>query len=282
MCALQATCRWALTGTPLQNKLDDLASLFQFLRAYPYNDACVFNEHVRRLRRSYGDSVAISRLKQAIRCLMLRRSIGTVDLPERTDVVCRLEFNPEEKEVYERAKFRTLSLLNTALENEESNTQQLNVLQWINDLRMICNQGVLAKVASKQGVCDETNTSACWEKATAQASFNSLVTAGSAKCSMCSRDLEDVTTEVSDKASSGCCQPQLSSCLCLICGPCCETMSNQSQTCGHQPAHPFLKVSTMSSNTQEIQQRYDSASQMPTKVKALLRDIQQHMLQEKW
>lgn len=36
-CAVDATHRWCLTGTPMMNKLDDFQSLLKFLRIRPYN-----------------------------------------------------------------------------------------------------------------------------------------------------------------------------------------------------------------------------------------------------
>lgn len=37
-CALNATYRWCLTGTPMMNKLDDFQSLLSYLRIRPYNN----------------------------------------------------------------------------------------------------------------------------------------------------------------------------------------------------------------------------------------------------
>lgn len=41
-CALQAQHRWCLSGTPMMNSVDELASLITFLRIKPYNNPKVF------------------------------------------------------------------------------------------------------------------------------------------------------------------------------------------------------------------------------------------------
>ena len=41
---LQASRRWCLTGTPIQNSVDDLFSYFRFLRYEPYTRAAAFRK----------------------------------------------------------------------------------------------------------------------------------------------------------------------------------------------------------------------------------------------
>ncbi|KAK5121672.1 hypothetical protein LTR85_004844 [Meristemomyces frigidus] len=119
MCALEAASRWALTGTPIQNKLSDIASLYQFLRVYPYHDVGTFQEHIGRLKTSLSDGEALERLKNLIRYIMLRRSIGTVTLPERRDLTCTLDFSQEESLLYEEAKSSALHLIDEALDTDQ-------------------------------------------------------------------------------------------------------------------------------------------------------------------
>ena len=238
---LEASSRWALTGTPIQNNLSDVASLYQFLRIEPYTDTRIFKEHIRALcNQRKGDSVA--EIKQLVRCIMLPRSITAVTLPERHDLICRLEFSPEEATVYNRAKSRTLNLLDNAINGNEKVVSQLNVLPWINSLRMICNLGVRAKTPQTSLNGDR------WDLRAAQEMFNGLITAGAAACQMCSLDLGSVATEVADQVSDTSTQPQLSSCSYLICRPCLEKSADGAPRCCHYPSHQMLPVSTLSSS----------------------------------
>ena len=46
--ALPAERRWVLTGTPIQNAIDDLFSYFKFLNYWPYNNPKAFKDLIRR------------------------------------------------------------------------------------------------------------------------------------------------------------------------------------------------------------------------------------------
>jgi SNF2 family DNA or RNA helicase len=54
ICSLDAVARWAVTGTPIQNKLADLSTLLQFLHVHPYSEKKVFETDISNVWKSDG------------------------------------------------------------------------------------------------------------------------------------------------------------------------------------------------------------------------------------
>ena len=73
-CALRAEYRWCLTGTPMQNNLDELQSLIKFLRIKPYNELPVWREQITNPMKSGRGGVAMKRLQFYLRAFMKRRT----------------------------------------------------------------------------------------------------------------------------------------------------------------------------------------------------------------
>ncbi|OIW24841.1 hypothetical protein CONLIGDRAFT_635982 [Coniochaeta ligniaria NRRL 30616] len=73
-CALRAEYRWCLTGTPMQNNLDELQSLIHFLRVQPYDDLAEWRAHIDLPMKKGQGYVAIRRLHSLLRCFMKRRT----------------------------------------------------------------------------------------------------------------------------------------------------------------------------------------------------------------
>ena len=69
---LKARSRWVLSGTPIQNKLDDLFSSLRFLRAAPFDEFDWFNRLVLRPIK-YRDMDGVSRLHTILGFTCLRR-----------------------------------------------------------------------------------------------------------------------------------------------------------------------------------------------------------------
>lgn len=72
--ALRAQYRWCLTGTPMQNNLDELQSLIKFLRIKPYNDLAVWRAQITVPMKSGRGTVAIKRLQYYLKAFMKRRT----------------------------------------------------------------------------------------------------------------------------------------------------------------------------------------------------------------
>ncbi|KAI9791023.1 MAG: hypothetical protein M1816_004590 [Peltula sp. TS41687] len=72
--ALSAQYRWCLTGTPMQNNLDELQSLIRFLRIKPYNDLSVWREQITGPMKSGRGNMAIKRLQYYLKAFMKRRT----------------------------------------------------------------------------------------------------------------------------------------------------------------------------------------------------------------
>lgn len=139
-CALTAECRWAVTGTPIQNRLSDLFSLIHFLRLSPYCekkafDGAITNPWIRR------EETGLQALVKLLGYIMLRRPKTAITLPKRQDHRRFLSFSAQEQEAYDVAKKRALERLEDALSTGMPQDGYRNALEKINALRVICELG---------------------------------------------------------------------------------------------------------------------------------------------
>ena len=102
---LNADRRWCLTGTPLQNSLEDIYPLLAWLRVAPWRSFGYFRQNIlQKLESGVGLDNAQSMLKP----LMLRRTKAMrdsqgrplVELPVRVNKVVQIALAPEEKDFY--------------------------------------------------------------------------------------------------------------------------------------------------------------------------------------
>jgi SNF2 family DNA or RNA helicase len=100
--------RIALTGTPVENRLDDLWSQFHFLNPGLLFGRSEFNDrYVKPI--AVGDEGAAEALRERIRPFVLRRLKSEVasELPPRTDVVLRCELEDDERRIYDAVRAST-------------------------------------------------------------------------------------------------------------------------------------------------------------------------------
>ncbi len=270
-----------MSGTPIQNRLTDLASIFEFLKVYPFSNPKVFDAEISQLWQK-SDRDGILRLKRLVNLVTLCRTKAVVDLPRRVDEVHHLDFSPAEHKIYEAAKSRTAQMLDHALSIDYTQRMTyLNALQWLNKLRLICNHGVLHSIRDAR---PKIEPSLAWSQSIAQKAFEDMLDAGAAICVACSVNLVEATSE---DAASHLAKPRLSECLFLICGSCLSRCSTESSfsACSHNPKHLTYDVSlevstvfvTKEGETPEIDQ-----TETPTKLRALIEDLQKHQDEKRY
>ena len=99
---LKGEFRLALSGTPVENRLEELWSLFHFTAPGLLGGRSQFQRHY-ATPIANGDEPSAARLRQRIRPFLLRRLKRDVlqDLPPRTDVTLHIELSDDERAIYE-------------------------------------------------------------------------------------------------------------------------------------------------------------------------------------
>ena len=140
---LGARFRVVTTGTPIQNNVVDLYSLFSFLNPGMLGSLKRFRENFALPIERDRDPAAQGRLRRLIAPFVLRRIKADVldDLPPRTEVTLHVEMSSEEAALYEALRQRAVQDLE-ALARKESESEfgghRLQVLAHLTRLRLAC------------------------------------------------------------------------------------------------------------------------------------------------
>ena len=141
---LQADHRLALTGTPVENHLGELWSLFEFLNPGLLGRSSAF----KRLTRSGGaqDEAHLNRLATALRPVMLRRTKAQVltDLPEKTEQTLYCEMPESQRQLYDELRGYYRTQLTDRLEAVGLKRSKIQILEALLRLRQAaCHPGLI-------------------------------------------------------------------------------------------------------------------------------------------
>eukprot|EP00850_Spirogloea_muscicola_P010002 SM000057S18432 [mRNA] locus=s57:569771:577747:- [translate_table: standard] len=146
--SLTALHRWAVTGTPIQNKLADLYSLMSFLHLQPLDEQSFWLRTIER-PLTYGDPKGYDRLRVLMASIALRRTkseqVGqpSIELPPRTVQLHLLDLWSCDRQKYEQWEENGRDLIKDMIKHGTVLKNYANVLEVILRLRQICDHASL-------------------------------------------------------------------------------------------------------------------------------------------
>ncbi|CAG7928899.1 unnamed protein product [Penicillium olsonii] len=165
-CELKAAHRWALTGTPIVNRLEDLFSLVRFLRVEPWSNFSFWKTFITVPFESKEYVRALNVVQSVLEPLVLRRtkSMKTpegeplVPLPKKTVVIEEVELPKPEREIYDCIYTRAKRTYNDNMEAGTLLQSYSTIFAQILRLRQTCCHPVMTR--NKAIVADEENAAA--------------------------------------------------------------------------------------------------------------------------
>ena len=234
-CALNGFYRWCLSGTPMQNNLDELQSLIHFLQIKPYCDLNEWREGITRPMNNGKAGLAVKRLKIILGNFMKRRTKDVLmqqgpqkdgktrsktegkdpgfKIVARTVEKVEAEFTEQEREFYQRLESRTDRSLEMMMAGNKMSYASALVL--LMRLRQACNHPKLTgtDLSTETDAAGGSQTPSR-RKASAEDDMDSIanmlggLSVETKKCDMCQIDL---TPEETAKGAIRCgeCQEDL-------------------------------------------------------------------------
>lgn len=217
--ALEAQYRWCLTGTPLQNNLDELQSLIKFLRVKPYDDLAAWRDQISRPLNNGRGGLAIQRLQVYLKAFMKRRTKDVLKLNDdvksgdeeaggkpknssngfkivaREVIKVAAEFMPGELNFYKRLEQRTDNSLGKMMGGGK--VDYAGALVLLLRLRQACNhpdlvKGDLAKdkdILLQNGSTNSQSTQPKTDDLDSIADLFGAMSVVAKKCDVCQTDL---------------------------------------------------------------------------------------------
>lgn len=135
---IKSRVRFALTGTPVENSIMELWSIFDFIMpGYLYDYKRFTTRYFRRLEES---PEILEEVHRMVKPFILRRLKKNVikELPNKIEKIMYIPLSDEQKIVYEAYAQYAKNLVQKKVENNEFKNSRIEILSYITKLRQIC------------------------------------------------------------------------------------------------------------------------------------------------
>ncbi|PKI85613.1 hypothetical protein MVES_000712 [Malassezia vespertilionis] len=247
VCNLSASRRICLTGTPIQNKIDDLFALVLFMRLDPFSQRHTWNRFCRDRKHLFLnqartkddellDPESLARVQTIMKFLTLRRmktdsrpdGQPLLTLPAKTSRIVRLAFSDAELVKYKRLHDRFKEEFQEHVAEGTVGINYATILHEILVLRMMCDHSDLvdAGLASHGGPLAKISSAIREQGFTRERAamlYSALSQVAMALCAVCGADLQNPMPHVQpeegmDSAAGP--LPIITKCEHLICSSC--------------------------------------------------------------
>ena len=142
---LNASHRFGLSGTPMENHLGELYSIFRFINPPMFGSVNDFNEKYLNPIQKDGDQQAAKQLSSKLNPFILRRLKKEVakELPDKTEQILYVELSDEQRKLYESRREYFEKVITKELEGQKGKDGLGNagfvVLQGLTELRQLAS-----------------------------------------------------------------------------------------------------------------------------------------------
>ncbi|TVY44221.1 DNA repair protein [Lachnellula occidentalis] len=258
---LRSHLRWCLTGTPIQNSLEDLAALVNFIQCHPLDDLHMFKKHIISPLMKQSEN-GVENLRLLLDSVCLRRTNELLDLPDVITEVRILALSAREKKQYIDTRNNFINITKKQRLNPQRKGN-LGIFQLLLQLRRLCNHGTFQRPTL--GV----------EEFDPEQAMSHLKTQQNAKCEACDTAVTGIhgieerrNGSFTTNESDGC--PRCSICLETISGEYLQTTAEAAPSSLGKNQSKWLSP-----------WQYFNKNGCSTKISAVVLDIEEHKTEGK-
>ena len=151
---LKAHHKLCLTGTPMENHLGELWSLFDFLMPGFLKTLKLFKQQFRTPIEKHKDMTRQKELNKRIQPFLLRRTKAYVasELPEKTQIIRYCELEGKQRQLYEAVRLSMEHKVRQLIQQKGVKRSQIEILDALLKLRQACCDPRLLSIEEAQNI----------------------------------------------------------------------------------------------------------------------------------
>lgn len=261
---ISAKHRWCLTGTPIQNSLEDLGALVTFIKVPVLDNPPTFRKFITNPITSSTNKGRFRPLRILLQSICIRRTRELLDLPEPFTRTRRLSFSAEERTAYTGLLNDCKREIDMIVSGHRKGTVKSAALESLLRLRLFCNNGV----ASSTGIPQDDDERLSY-----------LEQMGQNFCGNCKNEIRSI--DASANTDGGMLLSPCGHLICRICMP--EHRKGECPACTKKEATSFSRISSSGGSNYPATDEYATYpngyhntlydQKFPSKLLALVSDL---------